>query len=164
MALSTKHFQGTKDQAKGFCSLMSLYEENYVRFNQLVCNLHDMGEHSWSRRIGDIDLYLRILERHKYTTMVLLTYRFQSREGQLSTPDIKICLYHDARQAEALSCCHQDRKRYGWLDRSACHSNIQWRWRMNRFLFKWLNYCLKSGHGFPQQKTGIGWSELMRSV
>lgn len=164
MTLSIKHSQGIKDQAKIFHGLMSLYEENYVRFNQLVCNLDDVSEQSLSRRIGDVDLHLRILERHKYTTTVLLTYRFWCEEGEVSTPDIKIRLYHDTRQAEAIACRRQDRKCSGRFDRNACHSNMQWRWRINHFLFKWLNYCLKSGHGFPQQKPGVSWSDFMHSV
>ncbi len=164
MAISIEQLQAIKDRARSFHELMSLYEENYVRFNQLVCDLPDVSRLSLSRRIADVDLHLRVLERHKYTTTVLLTYRFQCEEGEVRTPDIKIRLYHDTKQAEAISCCHQDKKRYGWLDRDFCHSNIQWRWRMNHFLFKWLNYCLKSGHGFPQQKSAIGWSDFIQSI
>ena len=164
MAISVKQSQKIKGRARSFHALMSLYEENYVRFNQLVSGLPDAGRQSLSQRTNDVDLYLQILERYKYTTTVLLTYRLQCEKGEVSTPDMKIRLYHDARQAEVMSCCCRDSRHYGWLERDSCHSVIEWRWRMNHFLFKWLNYCLKSGHGFPQQKPDIDWSYFIQSV
>ena len=165
-----------KDTAADFRALMALYEDNYVRFGQLARGLDGVGDTSVSKRLREVDLCLRVLERGRYTTTVSLTYRFQSGGGErmgetgetgekpLSAPDMKIKLYHDSRQAEVLSCHPGDARRFRWLRRSSCRSTIQWRWRMNRFLFKWLNYCLKSGHGFPQQSAGARWAGMMDSL
>ena len=159
-----------KDTAADFRALMALYEDNYIRFRQLAGGLDGIGEQSVSRRLREVDLCLRVLERCRYTTTVLLTYRFQggglsetgkAGEKRFSAPDMKIKLYHDSKQAEVLSCHPGDAGRFRWLRRSSCRSTVQWRWRTNRFLFKWLNYCLKSGHGFPRQGAGTRWTGMM---
>ena len=156
-----------RDSAADFYALMAIYEDNYVRFNRLAGDLRgggNVGVVSISRRARDIDLRLQVLERCKYTTTVSLTYRFVGKHGALSAPDMKIRLYHDSRQAEVVSCCRLERRRYRWLRRSACRSTLQWRWRMNRFLFKWLNHCLKSGHGFPQEQAGAPWHDMLQNA
>jgi len=164
MSLALKELQSIKDSAKGFAGLMSLYEKNYVRFNQLVTNLDEMDKDSESFRAGDIALHLQILERCRYTTTVLLTYRMSTDGDEIRTPDLKIRLYHDARQAEVMSCCRHDTDSFKWLERSVCRTTLQWRWRMNHFLYKWLNHCLKSGHHFSQYPHGISWHKLLKSL
>lgn len=164
MTIAIEALQNLKDQAKDFRGLMDLYEANYIRFHYLVDDLGNLEDESLSIRRGDINLHLQILERCKYTTTVLLTYRSEVAGQTVRTPDMKIRLYHDARQAEVMSCCRHEMKQYKWLDRASCTTNIQWRWRLNHFLFKWLIYCLKMGHGFPQQKSGINWSNLQNSL
>ena len=143
---------------------MSLYENNYIRFNQLVTNLNEITAHSQSLHHDGVTLHLQILERCPYTSTILLTYRLHDEAGEIRTPDMKIRLYHDARQAEVLSCCRHDNHHFHWLDRSACQTTLQWRWRMNHFLYKWLNFCLKSGHHFPQRPKGISWPKLLKSL
>lgn len=157
MTIAIRELQRLKDQAKSFRGLMDLYEVNYIRFNYLVHDLNMVEDELLSLRQGDTDLYLRILERCKYTTTVLLTYKFKEAGQGVVSPDMKIRLYHDARQAEVVSCCQYDIRQYQWLDRTACSSMLQWRWRINHFLFKWLGYCLKSGHRFTQQESAVGW-------
>ena len=165
MSIAIKQLQQLKDSAISFGELMSLYEDNYIRFKQLVSQLDEIEGESRSIRFNDVTLHLQVLQRTRYTTTVLLTYLFQTDEGQVTrTPDMTIRVYHDARQAEVLSCCHNDPHTFHWLEKNACQSTMQWRWRMNRFLHKWLNYCLKFGHGFPQEKSGIALNELLKTI
>ena len=165
MSIAIKQLQQLKDSTRGFAELMSLYDDNYVRFNQLVKQLDDLEGESRSVRFNDVTLHLQVLERSRYTTTVLLTYLLVNDDQDIvRTPDLKVRIYHDAHQAEVLSCCRNDPDTFHWLEKSACQSTLQWRWRMNQFLHKWLNYCLKFGHGFPQEKSGISWSELMKST
>jgi uncharacterized protein YqiB (DUF1249 family) len=165
MSIAIQQLQQLKDSAIGFGELMSLYDDNYIRFKQLVSQLDDMEGESRSIRFNDITLHLQILQRSRYTTTVLMTYLLQVEDGQtIRTPDMTIRIYHDALQAEVLSCCRNDPETFQWLEKSSCQSTMQWRWRMNRFLHKWLNYCLKFGHGFPQENSGIAWPELLESI
>lgn len=163
MTIAIRELQRIRDSAKSFAELMTLYEKNYVRFNHLVHNIDRIEGENQSIKSGDVTLYLELLERCRYTTTVLLTYRMDMQEGELVTPRMKVRIYHDARQAEVMSCCRHETDHFKWLDRSACRSTLQWRWRMNYFLYKWLNHCLKTGHAFPQQKNGITWNNLLKS-
>lgn len=165
MTIAIKQLQRLKDSTRGFGELMRLYDDNYVRFKQLVTQLDELEGESRSIRFDDVTLHLQILQRSRYTTTVLLTYILDLGDEKVTrTPDLKIRIYHDAHQAEVLSCCRNDPDTFDWLEKSACQSNMQWRWRMNQFLHKWLTHCLKHGHGFPQENSGIKWSDLLKST
>ena len=164
MSLAIKQLQGIKDSTRGFGELMQLYEDNYVRFRQLVRGMDQIEGESRSIRFGDVTLHIQILQRSRYTTTAQLTYLFTIDNQITRSPDLKIRIYHDAHQAEVMSCCRNDPQAFHWLEKSACNTTMQWRWRMNRFFHKWLNYCLKTGHGFPQENSGINWSDLVKSV
>ena len=165
MSIAIKPLQQLKDSTRGFGELMALYDDNYIRFKQLVSQLDELEGESRSIKFADITLHLQILQRSRYTTTVLLTYMLDLGNEEITrTPDLKIRLYHDAHQAEVMSCCRNDPDTFEWLEKSACKSTLQWRWRMNRFLHKWLNHCLKIGHGFPQENSGINWSTLLKST
>jgi uncharacterized protein YqiB (DUF1249 family) len=165
MTIAIKQLQRLKDSTRGFGELMRLYDDNYVRFKQLVTQLDELEGESRSIRFDDVTLHLQILQRSRYTTTVLLTYILDLGDEKVTrTPDLKIRIYHDAHQAEVLSCCRNDPDTFDWLEKSASQSNMQWRWRMNQFLHKWLTHCLKHGHGFPQENSGIKWSDLLKST
>ncbi len=132
-----------------FSALMDLYERNYIQMRRLVPWLPARQGSRVSRVRDGLDLYLRILERHRYTTDLVLTYRFQRAGGTLLEPDLQVRVYHDARVAEVLTAHlrhwpHFDTMR---LD-SDGDSQVYARWRVNRFLYKWLHYCLYQGHRF----------------
>lgn len=164
MSTAIQALQNIKDSAISFAGLMSLYEQNYIRFNLLVNNLEDLKDNAQSIRAGEITLHLQLLEKCRYTTTVLLTYRIKSDTDEIKTPDLKIRLYHDAQQAEVMSCCRHDPDAFEWLERRSCRTTVQWRWRMNQLLYKWLNHCLKMGHRFPQNQRGILWENLLESL
>lgn len=143
-----------------------------------------------SRVVGAQDLYLRILEHRRYTTVVNLTYRLfpagidrggrerrnvdepsfdkggSSREGFCEgrgalEPNARIHVYHDARAAELVS---QNRRSSFRLDHGAQASasppspktpELERKWRMNRFLMKWLGFCLHQGHIFLPGLPGM---------
>ena len=164
MSLAIKELQRIKDATRGFGELMQLYEDNYVRLMQLVKSLAQLEGESQSIKFDDVTLHIQILERTRYTVTIQMTYLFQLEDQELTrSPDLKIRIYHDAHQAEVMSCCRNDPDTFAWLEKSACHSTLQWRWRANRFFYRWLNYCLACGHGFPQENSGIIWSDLLNS-
>lgn len=141
----------TRPEPRSFAALMELYEANYMRLRCLCPGLSSIAHRAVSSVPGALDLHLEVLERSRYTTTLLLTYRF-SCEGEgppRANPNLVVRLYHDARQAEVLSrsCRRSDREirieGLRWDSALAC------KWRLNRFLFKWLGYCLHQGHGFP---------------
>lgn len=124
--------------------LMALYEENYIRLRTLVPRPDLLPEHAVSRVSGCVDLHVKIRERERYTTTLNLTCLFPHGTGYRREPDLTVRICHDARTAEAMDFrCRRIRHL------SNARRTLAIRWQRNRFLHKWLGYCLRRGHRFP---------------
>jgi len=131
--------------ARSFAGLMELYEQNYIRLRNIVPDLA-VADEMISAVPGHQDLHLSITQRCKYTTMLRMTYQFTEAGQTLFEPDLHLKIYHDARVIEVQQ--FQSRT-YGPL---SVTNMIDQKWMMNRFLYKWLGYCLHQGHYFhPMQ-------------
>ncbi len=126
---------------RSFSGLMELYEHNYLRMRKIVPDL-EIADEMISVSPGHLDLYLSVTERCRYTTMLRMTYQFEQNAKTVCQPDMHIRIYHDARIAEV-----QDR-----LDRKHRRiysgQTLEQKWKLNRFLYKWLGYCIFQGHYF----------------
>ena len=129
-------------------ALIDLYEGNYLRVMRLLPDLEVLEGTSVSRVAGALALYATIEERYKYTTTLLLTYRFEDTAGVALEPNARICVYHDVRAAELVSHCRRKRTRkvHSWMRGRL--PELDHRWEMNRFLYKWLRFCSNQGHIF----------------
>ena len=129
-------------------ALINLYEGNFLRLLRLFPDLDSLEGTLVSRVSGALDLYVTIEERFKYTTTLLLTYRFVNDGGAALEPNARICIYHDVRAAELVSHCRRRRTRtvHKWL--RGRMPELDHRWEMNRFLYKWLRFCSNQGHIF----------------
>ena len=128
-------------QARSFAGLMEMYEQNYIRLRNLVPDLA-VADEMISAVPEHQDLYLSVTQRCKYTTMLRLTYRFIEAEQVLFEPDLHLKIYHDARVVEVQQL---QSRTHGPL---YINKMIEQKWMMNRFLYKWLGYCLQLGHYF----------------
>ncbi len=128
----------------GFAALMELYEQNYLLARRLIPAIPDTGVCRTARLDGALDLHLRVLERHPYTSDLCLTYRFPRPDGCILEPDLRLRIYHDARTAEAMTA----QLRQWTLPPGSAPADARARWRLNRFLMKWLRYCLHQGYRF----------------
>ena len=136
--------------ARSFAALMDLYEYNYLRLRKIAPDL-TVADRMVSTVPDHHDLYLTVSERCKYTTLLSLTYRFGEAGKYQFEPDLHLKVFHDARLVEVLNL---NSRSHGFLD---INETIDQKWRMNRFLYKWLGYCLYQGHYFQpmrQYKTG----------
>lgn len=133
---------------RGFVSLMDLYENNYIRLRKLLPDLLQLESHCVSHVPGCLDVHLNVLERSKYTTTLCLTYYFEDGAKHLAEPNLKLRIYHDAGLVEVVAghLKHGRQK----LDHLPAHA-LKAKWRLNRFLYKWLGYCLHLGHCFSSQ-------------
>ncbi len=107
-----------------------------------------------SRVPGSPLLRLQILERHRYTSFMRLTYDFSENCETRFAPDAHIRLYHDARMAEvtAFDCvqaCSRD-THPAYPARQMMHRAF----RKNRALERWLDYLLKQGHSVATMQPG----------
>lgn len=130
-----------------FVGLMSLYESNYLRLLRLIPELERLDGCYRSRVAGDCDLYVEIVERCRYTVTLALTYRFESDDGILADPDVRVRAYLDGQLAEAMSIGDEDH-RHAELRRlmRAHKEELDVRWKRNVVLNKWLDYLTEQGH------------------
>ena len=133
---------------RNFAGLMELYECNYIRLRNLVPDLDVVPAEVISRVNGGLDLHLRVVERCKFTTTLNLTYYFHDEEGRFPAPDMQVRLYHDAQVGEVLFCGRRRGVRHADYNRMRNNYSLEEKWRMNRFLQKWLGYSLMQGHRF----------------
>lgn len=135
---------------RNFPGLMALYEENYMRLRRLVPRFDAIDGSAVSRVSGCIDLHVTIIERSRYTTTLHLTYTFADGDGVRYEPDLRVRVQHDARTAEAMEV-HMGRGRYHFDARRTLKRS----WERNRFLHKWLGYCLHRGHRFTESSAAL---------
>jgi uncharacterized protein YqiB (DUF1249 family) len=138
-----------------FAGLMDLYESNYIRLRNLVPELNATSAVAVSRVPGALDLHLQLLERCRFTTTLGLTYCFRDEEGAFPAPDIKVRIYHDAQVAEVIACGRRRGLHHAEYNRLHHQYSLTEKWRMNRFLYKWLGYCLWQGHRFAPDRESL---------
>jgi uncharacterized protein YqiB (DUF1249 family) len=141
-------------EPRGFVSLMDLYENNFLRFKKLVPDLNSLGEHAYSRLNGCMGLHISVLDRSRYTTTIRMTYHYTEGSLLYAEPDLRLRVYHDACLVEVLSghLKHGRQK----LEHLPSDAKIE-KWKLNRFLYKWLGFCLHQGHQF-RTEPGTGFN------
>ena len=126
---------------------MGLYAENHARLMRLF-EPAGAGAGLLPVAVGDgLDLQLDVIEQHRYTTELRLTYAMRDPVTGEPDPSAYLRIYHDARQVEATHCYVGRR----WQDVIGLYpppaEMIGHRLRMNTFLGKWLEYLVEQGHG-----------------
>ncbi len=145
----TTFFPVHAPRPQSFAALMEVYEANFMLLRRLMPAMNNMHGMHTSDVLQGLPLHVEILQQDRFTTVLRLFYRLPSEDGGMNeAPDLHVRIYHDARVAEAVR---------GHLRARDCGSFavqgercLLVRWRLNRFLFKWLRYMLHRGHGFPQ--------------
>jgi len=133
---------------RSFAGLMMLYESNHARLRQLLGNLWRLPATLVSISATDLSIHLALDERSRYTTSLRMTYLLDSNGSTSVEPDLLVRVYHDARLAEAVSCCAQPRHivfKGLWVPAA---TELERRWLLNMMLSKWLEHCLDHGHVF----------------
>lgn len=134
-------------QLSRFGWLMALYGENHTRLARLFAPA-DLAPGRYLSQAGDgIDLQLDVIEQHRYTSELRLSYAMTDPVTGEPDPSAHLRLYHDARQLEATHCYLGRR----WQDVLGMYPPpaelVNHRLRMNTFLGKWLEYLVEQGHG-----------------
>ena len=133
---------------RSFAGLMTLYEGNHARLRQLLGNLWRLPSMLVSTSSSDLSIHLTLGAHSRYTTSLRMTYWLDNNGLASADPDLMVRIYHDARLAEALSCCEQPRHivfKGLWMPAAA---ELERRWLLNILLSKWLEHCLDHRHIF----------------
>jgi uncharacterized protein YqiB (DUF1249 family) len=125
-------------------ALLDLCEENFQLLRLIAPGVRAMRGSHHSRRPGQLDLHLDILEQAAFTTTLRLTYFFDEHHGRAPDPDATLRVYHDARQVEVLDL-RQQALPVGRLFESPALAR---KLKASVFLSKWLWYCVRNGHQF----------------
>ncbi|MCH8335619.1 MAG: DUF1249 domain-containing protein [Proteobacteria bacterium] len=129
-----------------FVGLMSLYESNFLRLQQLIPELYRLDGYYRSRVAGDCDLHVEILERSRYTVTMSLSYFFYEEGVRITEPDMKVRVYFDGLLAESTGFSGE-RGQAAFRRLSQVHrAELDARWRRNIILNKWLEYLMDQGH------------------
>ncbi|MEJ2612684.1 MAG: DUF1249 domain-containing protein [Candidatus Thiodiazotropha sp.] len=124
--------------------VLDLSEENYRLLLRLAPDLHYLEGKLQSELKDGMDLHLDVIEQTPYTSQVHMTYYFSHIVGDYPDPDAMLRVYHDSQQVDVLDL----RQSTLPLQRWGLNPTLEQRWRINLFLSKWLNYCVKQGHSF----------------
>ncbi|HEY0179746.1 MAG TPA: DUF1249 domain-containing protein [Dokdonella sp.] len=129
-----------------FAWLMGLYSENYHRLARLFAP-HDLPVGRYMSSLDDgLDVQLDVLERHRYTLDLHLTYCFVDSETGEQAPSAQLRMYADAHMAEVLDCRADRRLARTIGPLLPARSVFQQRLRMSSFLNRWLEYLAEQGH------------------
>lgn len=133
--------------------LEKICESNFQKLFCLIPDLCSFKKHATGNTDNKPALYVKIIERSKHTLTVELSHRFNDNLENLMEPAIKIRIYLDAGLAEAL----RDHKRKDvskiFKDPGQSIEIMNYKWRLNYFLQKWLDHCLQTNYHF--QSTGM---------
>lgn len=126
---------------RSFAALMELYETNFMLMRRLMPDMAGLSGTRASQGGEGLPLHVEVLEQGRFTTVVRLFYRLPCEGGGVrDAPDLQVRVYHDARVAEAVA--GRLRGRDCSAQGQAGERCLDVRWRLNRFLYKWLRYLL----------------------
>lgn len=137
-----------------FSWLMGLYSENYHRLARLFAPQGlALGRYRSSLDDG-LDLRVDVLERHRYTLDLRLSYEFVDADTGEAAPSAQLRMYHDAHMAEVLDYRADRRLIRAIGPLPPARDVFQRRVRMSSFLNRWLEYLAEQGHSIGTLEPG----------
>jgi uncharacterized protein YqiB (DUF1249 family) len=124
--------------------LAKLCEANYERLVALVPDLDQIRPALKASVHGKPALHIRLLERSPYTLTLELTHAFNRAMEELREPAVRIRVYLDARSVEVLSDHCRPEVRDALRDEATPQRVLDYKWSLNYFLARWLDYCVAS--------------------
>jgi len=138
---------------KSLC-LEQLCESNYQKLFKLIPTLQGFKQSAIGRSTHHAELYLQIIEQTPYTMTIELSHCFQKNLEQLMAPAVIIRLYTDLQLAEVLSDHARTSVKQAFKDVGLCREIMNYKWRLNYFLHKWLDHCLNKDYRFVSPAEG----------
>lgn len=138
-------------------SLEQLCASNYRKLFSLIPDLLAYHDHAIGQAANHSALHLDVIDRSPYTVTVQLTYRFKKNLEELMEPAVRIRLYLDAKLAEVISDHARSAVPLVFKDPGLSLEIMNYKWRLNYFLQKWLDHCLNKNYQFkePLLKSAI---------
>lgn len=132
---------------KSFC-LQNICETNYRKIFSLIPGLRNITQSAQGLSHGKPMLHVKILEQTPYTKTIQLSHFFQNESELLLEPAVKIRLYFDVCIAEVLRDYKRIEVANAINDIGRSKDILDYKWKLNYFLEKWLDHCLKTDYVF----------------
>jgi uncharacterized protein len=132
---------------KSFC-LEQMCASNYQKLLKLVPELLALKEAVIGVALNNMPLHISVLENTPYTLMIELNHCFNLDKDEYFEPAVKIRLYMDAQLAEVMSDQARSPISIAFKDKGLSTDIMNYKWRLNYFLQKWLDHCLKQDYQF----------------
>jgi uncharacterized protein YqiB (DUF1249 family) len=121
---------------------------NYQKLFKLIPELLALKEVAVGVALNNTPLHITVIENTPYTMMIELNHCFSHNKDEYFEPSMKIRLYLDAQLAEVMSDQARSPIALAFKDKSLSIDIMNYKWRLNYFLQKWLDHCLKKGYQF----------------
>jgi len=132
---------------KSLC-LEQMCESNYRKLLKLIPELLVMKNDAVGVALNNTPLLITVIENTPYTMMIELNHYFKQNKEEFLEPAVKIRLYLDVKLAEVMSDQTRDPISLVFKDKGLSKDIMNYKWRLNYFLQKWLDHCLKKGYQF----------------
>jgi uncharacterized protein len=132
---------------KSFC-LEQVYASNYEKIFRLIPDLCQLKGNAIGQAPNNTNLHLQIIEQTTYTLTIELSHCFNKKADEFMEPALRIKIYLDAQLAEVLSDHARPSVARVFKDFSLCREIMNYKWRLNFFLYKWLDHCLTKDYQF----------------
>ncbi|UOA07199.1 DUF1249 domain-containing protein [Methylobacter sp. S3L5C] len=134
---------------KSFC-LEQICESNYQKLLKLIPDLLNLKETAIGLANHNTTLHITVIENTSYTMTVQLSHCFNKNRDEFMEPALKIRIYLDAQLAEVLSDHTRASVAQIFKDPGLSREIMNYKWRLNYFLQKWLDHCLKKNYQFSK--------------
>jgi uncharacterized protein YqiB (DUF1249 family) len=131
--------------------LEKICESNYQKLFTLIPNLRSFDKIAIGHTDNKPALYLYVLERNPYTLTIELNHCFNSILTELIEPGVKIRIYLDAQLAEVIRDHEHPAVEQVFKTPAYLREIRDYKWRLNYFLDKWLDHCLKINYRFENE-------------
>lgn len=132
---------------KSLC-LEQMCASNYHKLFQLIPELTTFKDCATGLAPRQTALHIKVLERTPYTLTVELSHCFDRDLSAFFAPAVKIRIYLDAQLAEVLSDHSRASVAQIFKDPAPSRDIMNYKWRLNYFLQKWLDHCLLKDYRF----------------
>ena len=134
---------------KSYC-LEQICESNYQKLLKLIPDLLTLKETAIGIAHQNTTLHITVIESTPYTMTVELSHCFNKNLDEFLEPAVKIRLYMDAQLAEVLSDHVRASVAQVFKNPGLSREIMNYKWRLNYFLQKWLDHCLKKDYQFSK--------------
>lgn len=134
--------------------LEKLCESNYQKLFSLIPDLCSFTNKATGKTKNQPSLYLIVIERSKHTITVELSHKFNRNLVEVMEPAVKIRVYLDANLAEVLRDHERPAVSRVYRDPAQSVEIMDYKWRLNYFLQKWLDHCLLTDYKFRSPRMG----------